>query len=368
MAARKTFLYQRLYDSILDAITRGQYEQGQLLPSERELGESYQVDRTTVRRALQMLSDSGWVLKIPGKGTVVADGCKTASAAVQEDHAPLNIGFFLPQIKNVSDKITFPTYTSLLYIVEKACAERNMRLIYSALEKTRELDSYLSIGYDGIIFLSATAESHLQRARELGIPSVLLNNHDPKTMSVATNNFEGGKTVARHLIERGHRSFVVLAGNLHSRNCRERIEGFGSMLYEHEIELDTKAILGGDSWSFDSGYQHIVERFSRLSKEKLPTAIFACGDRLALGAIKALHDLGIKIPEDVSVIGYDNSEQALYSSPKLTSVDTNLDIMGSSAVRLLDECIQERSLLDHPVTVMIPPSLVEHESVATISL
>ena len=363
MTPRKTFLYQRLYDDVLAKIEQGVYAQGQLLPSERELGEMHSVDRTTVRRALQMLCEDGWVSKIPGKGTMVASGKTNATGPSLAESNAKTIGFFLPQSKDVSDKITFPTYTSLLYIVEKACAGRGMHLIYSALDENRELDSYLSIGYDGIIFLSATEDKHLQRAHELGIPSVLLNNHNPNVMSVATDNFDGGRAAARYFLDRGHHSFAVLAGNLDSRNCRERVEGFESMLHEAGVKLDDDAVLCGTSWSFDAGHQATRDYFSTCLENARPTAIFACGDRLALGAIKALQELSLRVPDDVSIIGYDNSEQAAYANPKLTSIDTNLDIMGRVAVRLLSECMQDRSIMEHPVKIMIPPSLVAHDSV-----
>ena len=93
------------------------------------------------------------------------------------------------------------------------------------------------------------------------------------------------------------------------------------------------------------------------------TAIFACGDRLALGASKALKELGLNIPEDVSVIGYDNSEQAQYATPKLTSVDTNLKALGTTAVYALMDHIRHPALQDTPLKIIVPAVLSKQESV-----
>lgn len=365
---KKAFLYQQLYDDIRCKIDRGAFKTGELLPSERELGETYGVDRTTVRRALRLLCEDKLVTKLPGKGTIVAasQADSTWRTSSSQPEAPARtIGFFLPQSKNVSDKITFPTYTSLLYIVEQACSEHNMRLIYSALDEEKELDAYLtSMEYDGIVFLSSIADKHLKRARDLGIPSVLLNNHSPSVMSVTTDNIEGGACAAKYLVEHGHHRIAVLAGNRSSINCRERIQGFFDMLRSLDSDLSGIPVYGGSSWSFDTGYEETKKLLMKQGSH--PTAIFACGDRLALGAIKALREAGLCVPSDVSIIGYDNSEQAHYANPKLTSIDTNLQILGSTAVRLLLACLADDSIVDSPLKVLVPPTLVEQESVRSI--
>lgn len=366
---KKAFLYQRLYDDIRRNIEQGAFSAGQLLPSERELGETYGVDRTTVRRALQMLSDDHLVSKLPGKGTIVA---MPNGSAVQESpvssmgvRLPGNqmrtVGFFIPQNKKVADKIMFPTYTSLLYLTEQECSEHNIRLIYSALDEQKELDDYLStMRFDGIIFLSTIADKHLARALELGIPSVLLNNHRPEIISICTDNLEGGACVARYLLDQGHRDIMLLAGNRVSINCRERIQGFCDELTVHGLSC-YGGVFGGTSWTFEAGYEETKRALSELPAP--PTALFACGDRLALGALKAFQEAGLEVPRDVSIVGYDYSEQAQYANPKLTSVDTNLKALSATAMRALQGIFNDPTLATYPLKVMVPPTLVEHDSV-----
>lgn len=366
---KKAFLYQKLYDDIRHKIENGEYKSGQLLPPERELGETYGVERTTVRRALQMLSDDHLVSKLPGKGTVIsAEGTILPEAPECGTGSPNNrmrtIGFFIPQNKKIANKIMFPTYTSLLFLTQQECSNRNMRLIYSALDEQKELDEYLgAIHFDGIIFVSTVSKHHLLRARELGIPAVLLNNHSPLITSICTDNFEGGSGVARYLTELGHTDILLIAGNRSSLNCRERVQGFVDEMHEMGLSVDQR-IYGGSSWSFESGYYETKKALDELASP--PTAIFTCGDRLAVGALKALAEHGLEVPRDVSVVGYDNSEQASYANPKLTSVDTNLKTLAVVAIRFLLDIAVNPSLANVPLKIMVPPTLVEHSSTRAI--
>lgn len=367
---KKAFLYQKLYDDIRQKIEHGEYKSGQLLPPERELGEAYGVERTTVRRALQMLTDDQLVSKLPGKGTVISAEGTLPHEDIKYDGgdnsgSPMRtIGFFIPQNKKIANKIMFPTYTSLLFLTQQECSERNMRLIYSALDEQKELDEYLgAMHFDGIIFVSTVPEHHLLRARELGIPVVLLNNHNPLITSICTDNFEGGSNVARYLANLGHTNILLIAGNTSSLNCRERVQGFIDEMHEMGLSVDQR-VYGGSSWSFESGYHETKRALDELKSP--PTAIFTCGDRLAVGALKALAEHGLEVPGDVSVVGYDNSEQAMYANPKLTSVDTNLKTLAIVSIRFLLDIAANPPLANVPLKIMVPPTLVEHNSTRAI--
>lgn len=372
MKSNKTFLYQKVFTDIKEKIEGGQYTAGQLLPSEREIGEAYQVDRTTVRKALQLLCEQQLVTKLPGKGTCISSSASKkqpslsqsflSAAAVPSQPPSRNIGFILPRTKDASDRITFPTYAGLFFISEKECSRNNLRMIYMTLDEQDDLQSQLgSMEYAGIIFLSAVSEKHIRSAIQLGIPSVLVNNYSSLVTSIMPDNFSGGCQAAGHLLDMGHRDFLILAGNQSSTNCQERVNGFIYALRKRNISLDESHILGGSSWTFDYGYQEILSHYHSFSRR--PTAIFACGDRLALGAIKALGELGLRVPEQVSIIGYDNSEQAHYATPKLTSVDTNLSALGKTAVYTLMNYISHPSIKNIPLKILIPADLVEQDSV-----
>lgn len=366
MKSSKTFLYQKVFADIKSKIASGEYGAGHLLPSEREIGELYQVDRTTVRKALLLLCEEHLVTKLPGKGTCVSHAPSAPQIPQPQIHAsslPIkNIAFILPRTKDASDRITFPTYAGLLFVAEKECSRNHFRLVYMTLDDEDSLEKYLaSMEYAGIIFLSAVAEKHIEKARQLHIPSVLLNNCSELITSIMPDNFNGGYQAAKYLLDMGHRNLLLLSGNRTSTNCRERIKGFTYACFEYGVPFDQTHILGGDQWSFDYGYQEIITNYP--SFRQRPTAIFACGDRLALGASKALKELGLNIPEDVSVIGYDNSEQAQYATPKLTSVDTNLKALGTTAVYALMDHIRHPALQDTPLKIIVPAVLSKQESV-----
>ena len=134
----KTFLYKKVYQDLKDRIQNGEYLRDALLPSEREIGETYLVDRTTVRKALQLLVDDGLVEKRAGKGTVVVwrpDQEQTQSRPVlrpERRNGP--IAFLLPRGDNNSSRITQPFYSQLFYRAEKECQKLGYTLVYSTLD------------------------------------------------------------------------------------------------------------------------------------------------------------------------------------------------------------------------------------------
>lgn len=129
-----------MYQDLKDRIQNGEYLRDALLPSEREIGETYQVDRTTVRKALQLLVDDGLVEKRAGKGTVVVwrpDQEQTQSRPVlrpERRNGP--IAFLLPRGDNNSSRITQPFYSQLFYRAEKECQKLGYTLVYSTLDET----------------------------------------------------------------------------------------------------------------------------------------------------------------------------------------------------------------------------------------
>ena len=165
----KTFLYKKVYQDLKDRIQNGEYLRDALLPSEREIGETYQVDRTTVRKALQLLVDDGLVEKRAGKGTVVVwrpDQEQTQSRPVlrpERRNGP--IAFLLPRGDNNSSRITQPFYSQLFYRAEKECQKLGYTLVYSTLDETDHFDELVQAnGFSGIFFVSNVSHRHLDRA------------------------------------------------------------------------------------------------------------------------------------------------------------------------------------------------------------
>lgn len=171
-------------------------------------------------------------------------------------------------------------------------------------------------------------------ARRRGIPVIAI---DPYVMSkdadvtISATNWEGGKTATEHLIELGHRRIALINGLSDFLPGIERMHGYRAALEEAGVGVDNDLIFPG-RYTFGSGFD-AAEEIMRLSEP--PTAVFALSDRMALGAIRAFESHGIRVPGDISVIGFDNSPGAELATPALTTIAQPLSDMGRLAVRTL---------------------------------
>lgn len=371
------FLYQKVFENLKKQILSGEHPSGTLLPSEREIGEIYHVDRTTVRKAFQLLVEEKLVEKRAGKGTVVIHQTEEATPAPgpvlaappvlpSAPHQNGTIAFLLPKSNRNSDRITVPFYSQLFYSVEKNCRKLGFTLMYSTLDETDDLEDILSRNITnivGIMFISNISEKHIDQAIRIGIPSILINSDSSKITSVAADNFTGTYTVCERLLQLGHRDICVLSGIEQYHSARERLRGVRHAMKDHGLALREKYIISGNSWEFEGGYEATASLLR--TAEKLPTAIIAFNDRLASGAMQALQQAGLRVPDDVSIIGFDNSELAMYSMPKLSSVEINIPIMAKASVANLLYQIQTKEII--PVKILIPVTYIERASVKDLS-
>lgn len=363
---KKVFLYKQVYQDLRDKIESGVFQSGDLLPSEREVGDTYHVDRTTVRKAFALLVDSGLVEKRAGKGSVVIS--RTTSAAGTD--APLpgasnTIAFLLPKSTNKSDRITVPFYAELFFNIEKSCKALGYSLLYSSLDSYEDFEHLLALhpNISGIIFVSNTSKQCIERALDENIPSVLLNSFNSKVPSILSDNFYGTYDAARYLIGRGHRDIAVLSGISDYVTAKERLQGVVAALRESGLTLREEYFLNAGTWEADGGFEQVKTLLH--SGHKAPTAIICFNDRLASGAIQAVTQAGLSVPDDISIFGYDNSDHAKYSIPKMSSVEINTPLMAKSAFLSLLDQMTFKELL--PIKIVTPVKLVERESVRTIS-
>lgn len=175
---------------------------------------------------------------------------------------------------------------------------------------------------DGLMVIHSDIDSEdWNYIKDSKIPCIFLHYMPKLEMKsevdfVSTDHFIGGILATSHLIQLGHQRIMCLTGNQIEEEVRQRVSGYLSVFKQNELTVDWKLILKGD-FSFESGYEIINQNIDIV---KTVTAIFAQSDLMALGAIKALKELGIKVPQDIAVIGYDDLDIALYFSPLLTTV------------------------------------------------
>ena len=366
------FLYQEVFHQILAQIKNGRFIKGSLLPTEREIGELYKVDRSTTRKALQMLVDQGYVKKLPGKGSVVIDTMQHENTEKQETTDSHNesviakpkeiIGFFLPRSSNQRDRITEPFHSKLFYTSQLLCQQHNYTLLYQTLDPNDDFEEILQTSnFSGAIFLSNVDKKHIDLAVKNKLPAILINSTHPNVPCITPDNEYGMYLACNYLLDKGHQNIGVITPPPQSLsvNYEERLKGVKKALQERNLSLNDKFIIQGEDWDYTSGFE-ATRNF--LHKTKIaPDALIGFNDRLALGAMHALQQQGYKIPDDIAIVGFDNSEDAICANPKITSVEINIKTIAQVACSFLFE--QLFAYKDMPCRSFAPISIIERDSV-----
>jgi len=225
----------------------------------------------------------------------------------------------------------------ILIGVERAAVEAGVDLVVSVARGDDEgwLQRLLARDLGGaVLALVDMTGSRLAALQAARVPVVLLDpsRRPPSGVSsVGATNWAGGHAAAEHLLGLGHRELAVIGGFKSHLYSQARVDGFRSALAEVGIELASERIGYGD-WATDDA-EEVAAGF--LGSPSRPTAIFACSDDMALGVYRAAAALDLRIPEDLSVVGFDDLPEAQWVSPALTTVHQPIAEMGEAALRLL---------------------------------
>jgi DNA-binding LacI/PurR family transcriptional regulator len=196
--------------------------------------------------------------------------------------------------------------------------------VRGAIERLREQ------AVDGILVIAPQeSAAHALRHLKSDVPVVATEAgaHDGVPL-VAVDQVAGARAATQHLLDLGHRTVWHVSGPLDWYEARDRVDGWRATLEAAGAPLS--AVLAGD-WSARSGYHLGL----RLARERDVTAVFAANDQMALGVIRALHELGLRIPDDLSVVGFDDIPEAAYFTPPLTTVRQNFNEVGRRALLTL---------------------------------
>jgi LacI family transcriptional regulator len=193
----------------------------------------------------------------------------------------------------------------------------------------------LARGTDGVLSVVAAPSAAAREAiAEAGIPCVVVDPlHRPPegVQSIAATNFQGGLDATAHLLSLGHRRIATITGSLDQDNAIARLAGFRAAMLRAGVTVEEDLVIHAQ-YGVDQGYNR-TQRL--LASAEPPTAIFAASDDTALGAIRAIRDAGLHVPDDISVIGFDDLSYARWTDPPLTTISQPLIEMGDSAVELL---------------------------------
>ena len=210
-----------------------------------------------------------------------------------------------------------------------------------------------------IVVTSAFNESQLIELRRRRIPVIVVDPLNPPpadVISVGATNWSGGRAAADHLLDLGHRRIAYLGGPESSECNQARLHGYMSALMSRGIEFDPEIVIHG-SFRIEHGIRGLT---ALLAQHDQPTAIFAGNDAIAVGVLKEARRRGIRVPEDLSLVGFDGTALAEDSVPALTSVTQPLNDMGRMALRTLLRQAKGEQLDSHRVE--LATQLVVRES------
>lgn len=196
---------------------------------------------------------------------------------------------------------------------------------------------------DGMVLMASELDiGALELSLSERVPVVLINaDHDASRFdTINIDNFGGAVAMTNHLVAMGHQAICMIGGPLCNRDADEREKGFRSAL--KAAGISPAGVVRGD-FSELSGYRAVAEVLAMAAR---PTALFAANDSMAVGALSALRDAGLRTPEDMAVVGFDDIPIAEYVSPALTTVRVSISTLGARAAERLFTSIREQNRSD----------------------
>jgi LacI family transcriptional regulator len=253
-----------------------------------------------------------------------------------------------------------PFYSRVLEGIEAELAMNNYNLVLQLIPESQQEMLPKMVRQrqvDGLILAGIFQEQFIKNILSNNIFVVLI---DPKILTnncsqVLIDNEHGAFTATQYLIQKGHRRIGFISGDLERLSFKQRFNGYKKALEYNNIAVDKALIQTG---GLEKGYDHVK---SLLMLDNRPTAVFAANDINAIHGYKAIQEQNLKIPDDVSIIGFDDIDLAKYSMPSLTTVRVYKEELGSIGVRTLLQMINGESKT--PVTTIVPTRLIERESV-----
>ena len=348
--ANKKPKYEILKNFILDGINAGKYREDCRIPSEKELMELFSTSHITARKALSDLVGDGKVYRIQGKGSFV-------SPSTQASNEPAMV---LSQIMSAGEW-NDSAIVSMIQGVNAYVSGKGMQVHIDFIkEDTSTEKEYLHRLIDekaagALLFLSDPEKNtaELQELDRAGVPYVLLDRcaRSYQTNYVGSNNIAGSCEQIRYLNELGHKKICFASFSLALNTERERYAGYLEGMTRNSGSFSGKLV---------SSLDLLVADIIPMIKKGEITALAALNDRTAMDIIKILDQNGISVPQDVSVIGFDDWEPARYSHPALTTIRQDFFKIGQEGAKLLLDAIQDKSIRGK--SVLLPISLITRES------
>ncbi|WP_396129188.1 LacI family DNA-binding transcriptional regulator [Exiguobacterium mexicanum] len=274
------------------------------------------------------------------------------------------IGVMFSEANEVGMK--HPFFNGIIESFRHATEEHGYDLIFASRNLRNRDMSYLEHfkhrAVDGIVVIcSDRMDEQVQELMQSDIPFVVVDMDSANCSVVYSDNTEGARMAVNYLYELGHRAIAHIAGDSSIDAGAARVKGYELAMHALDLPIQPGYLVNAGFFSVEEGKQ-AMEQLLQLSSP--PTAVFVAGDQMAIGAIEAVHEHGLRVPEDISVIGYDDIEMIKYITPKLTTIRQDTDEIGEAAAELLIEQMTAKERRTE--RRVIPVRLIERASCAPV--
>jgi len=272
------------------------------------------------------------------------------------------IGVLIPQLDH-------PFFSALCFSIEKALFASHYRALICSAEEDRDkenayIEMLLRQRVDGVIIVpTGHSIENIYRLLKNSVPVVVLDRDMPELTAnrVVSDNYQGAYDGTTHLIELGHTNIGVIGGPAYSEPMVDRIQGIRAAIESRGLTIPPERMVIDSEQQFEMGHS-ATKRF--FAEDNPPTAIFALTDVMAVGVLHAASEMGLSVPGDLSIIGFDDIPLAQYCIPTLTTIAQPIYEMGEVAVKLMLGYLREPTQAFE--TVRLNTHLVHRQSTAEL--
>jgi GntR family transcriptional regulator of arabinose operon len=348
--------YLQVKDILERMVRSGEIRPGDRIPSERDLAKSLDVSQMTVNKAVGLMVREGWLRRELGNGTFVRQELQLPPPSV------VAVGFAIPAPSEALDEDYF--FGALLRGIRKASVGRPLSLRLLDDQSRALTEAIAEAEVDGCIVVDLRGENlaAIEGLARQGRRVVVLGGHDGSLDApvIDGDNYAGAAEAVAHLLSLGHTRIAGLFALMESWHSKQRHRAFVETLANASIATDDRLVVFDEG----DGRRLAPDTAGRLSAlfqtEKPPTALFCGGFFLALEAMNVIRGLDLRIPADVSIVGYDDPSPARYLVPPLTTVRQPLEEMGERSVVQLYDWIRQG--VEPPKRTIFEESLVVRSS------
>lgn len=351
--SRKVIKHQQIYDILCHDILKGVYKPGQSLPTEKELAKNFKASRPTIAKAMRELQHKGLIVRRQGQGTFVQQ-----TSTVQKNSLGLLVHWQIwPQSYQLKQMTTI--FGLMIPEMLRVASQFNHSLllndipedIMDPVKRARSICQKLVDAHVGGVFFTpleledgadSTNEEIATMLNNANIPIVLLDRditdsyHRSKYDIVGINNEQSSLVLTHHLIDLGCRKIDFISSPIHTTAISDRIRGYHTALEENNMLFDSKRVHFLQSkFLHKAEYEQAAEKMIRLVKEKQTDAFVCVNDDTAGDMINFFLRNGIRIPEDVRVVGFDDLPTNQYLPVPLTTIRQPVKALALESVRTM---------------------------------